>query len=41
MHALSYLLAARLKKTGTDGLRHPGRLLYVENLVIQVLFAPL
>ncbi len=39
MHALSYLLAARLKNTGKDLLRHPGRLLYVVILVLLFLFA--
>ena len=33
MYALSYLLAARLKNTVRDLLRHPGRLLYVVILV--------
>lgn len=39
MHALSYLLAARLKNTLRDLLRHPGRLLYVVVLVLLFLFA--
>ena len=39
MYALSYLLAARLKNTVRDLLRHPGRLLYVVILVLLFLFA--
>ena len=39
MHALSYLLAARLKNTLRDLLRHPGRLLYVVVLVLLFLLA--
>lgn len=39
MYALSYLLAARLKNTVRDLLRHPGLLLYVVILVLLFLFA--
>lgn len=39
MHALSYLMAARLKNTVKDLLRHPGRLLYVVVLILLFFFA--
>lgn len=39
MHALSYLMAARLKNTLRDLLRRPGRLLYVVVLILLFLFA--